>query len=124
MWRFETDRRGYEMSIELDLFGGFWLLRRWWGLHNRRGSGKREQFWDLGQTWSHAQRIVHRRLRHGYAILCKPSLALKEIVIEELRRPSPCVVSSSALSRLPKKKAVQVSAAETKEKEEAQLSLL
>ena len=39
---FRTDRRGYTMWLERDLFGAFVLHRRWYGLYNRRGGTKRQ----------------------------------------------------------------------------------
>lgn len=41
---FRSNTRGYTLALERDLFGAFILIRRWYGLGNRRGGVKREVF--------------------------------------------------------------------------------
>lgn len=63
---FRTDRRGYTMWLERDLFGAFVLHRRWYGLHNRRGGMKRQVFEREQDALKEVRRIVRVRERHGY----------------------------------------------------------
>lgn len=72
-WGFLSDRRAYSMTLEVDLFQGFWLLRRWSGRFNRRGGGKREQFAALPQALQRVQEVSKVRLRRGYALTQQPS---------------------------------------------------
>jgi hypothetical protein len=66
---FKTDRRGYTMWLERDLFGYFVLYRRWYGLHNRRGGMKRQVFKDEKLALAEIKRIARLRERHGYCLL-------------------------------------------------------
>lgn len=68
---YRTDRRGYTMWLECDLFGSFVLYRRWYGLHNRRGGMKRQVFECEQDALKEVRRIVRVRERHGYAPVCR-----------------------------------------------------
>lgn len=63
---FMTDRRGYSMWLDRDMFGAFVLYRRWYGLHNRRGGMKRQVFLCEDDALREVRRIVRTRQRHGY----------------------------------------------------------
>ena len=64
---FRSDRRGYMLMLERDLFGAFILYRRWYGLDNRRGGEKRQVFFDEETVLREVRRIQNARKRHGYA---------------------------------------------------------
>jgi len=66
---FRTDRRGYSMWLEHDLFGAFVLHRRWYGLYNRRGGTKRQVFDNEQQALAEVERLARVRERHGYRLL-------------------------------------------------------
>lgn len=66
---FRTDRRGYTMWLERDLFGAFVLHRRWFGLHNRRGGVKRQVFEDEQRALAEIKRLARVRERHGYCLV-------------------------------------------------------
>lgn len=61
-----TDRRGYTLWLERDLFGAYVLYRRWYGLHNRRGGMKRQIFLDEKTMLKTLRNILRLRERHGY----------------------------------------------------------
>jgi len=69
LFEFKTDRRGYTMWLERDLFGDFVLYRRWYGLHNRRCGMKRQVFKDEQQALKAVRRIMRVRERHGYTMV-------------------------------------------------------
>jgi len=62
----QTERRGYTLWIDEDIFGGFFLYRRWYGLTNRRGGSKRQLFFQKEEALRAARRVVRLRIRHGY----------------------------------------------------------
>lgn len=66
-WR--SERRGYTLILERDLFGAFVLHRRWFGLHNRRGGVKRQVFDDEQRALAEVERLARVRERHGYRLL-------------------------------------------------------
>jgi predicted DNA-binding WGR domain protein len=66
---FRTDRRGYTVWLERDLFGAFVLHRRWYGLYNRRGGTKRQVFDDEQRALAEVERLARVRERHGYRLL-------------------------------------------------------
>ena len=67
MWvEFRTNRRGYILSLERDLFGAFVLFRRWYGLVSRRGGMKRQVFLDEESALREIRRIEKLRTRRGY----------------------------------------------------------
>lgn len=70
---FATDRRGYLLILEQDLFGAFVLFRRWYGLGNRRGGVKRQIFLDEDAALREVRRIERLRFRHGYQKLDQPT---------------------------------------------------
>ena len=45
---FATDKRGYSVELERDLFGDVVLRRRWYSLRSRRHGGKQQVFPDVG----------------------------------------------------------------------------
>ena len=49
-----------------DLFGDFVLVRRWYGLHNRRHGGKMQVFSDESQALDAFAKIDSTRRQHGY----------------------------------------------------------
>lgn len=63
---FRSDTRGYTLALERDLFGAFVLIRRWYGLGNRRGGVKREVFLQEDAALRELKRIERLRTRHGY----------------------------------------------------------
>jgi len=64
--KYETDKRGYILAMEQDLFGAFVLFRRWYGLSNRRGGAKRQIFLNEDAALKEVKRIERIRFRHGY----------------------------------------------------------
>jgi predicted DNA-binding WGR domain protein len=66
---YRTDRRGYTMWLEHDLFGACVLYRRWYGLHNRRGGMKRQVFEREEEALKIVRRIMRVRERHGYTLV-------------------------------------------------------
>ena len=66
---YRTDRRGYTMWLELDLFGSFVLYRRWYGLYNRRGGMKRQVFEREEDALKTMLKIIRLRQKHGYALV-------------------------------------------------------
>jgi predicted DNA-binding WGR domain protein len=65
---FKTDKRGYIMTLERDLFGAFVLFRRWYGLHNCKGGMKRQVFLDEEDALREVRRVTAIRRRHGYVV--------------------------------------------------------
>jgi len=63
---FKTEKRGYLLRLDQDLFGSFILYRQWWGLLNRRGGTKRQVFFDVESAVREFRRIQKTRLRRGY----------------------------------------------------------
>lgn len=63
---FRTERRGYLLTLEQDMFGAFVLFRRWYGLGNRRGGIKRQVFLDENAALREVRRIERLRSRRGY----------------------------------------------------------
>jgi predicted DNA-binding WGR domain protein len=63
---YRSDRRGYSMSLERDLFGTWLLVRCWYGLSSRRGGLLRKPFEDKASALAEMNRIDMRRLRRGY----------------------------------------------------------
>lgn len=63
---FRSNTRGYTLALERDLFGAFILIRRWYGLGNRRGGVKREVFLQEDAALRELKRIERLRARHGY----------------------------------------------------------
>jgi len=70
---FRTEKRGYLLSLEQDLFGAFVLFRRWYGLGNRRGGFKRQIFLEEEAALREARRVERLRFRHGYQRLGPPA---------------------------------------------------
>jgi predicted DNA-binding WGR domain protein len=66
---YRTDRRGYTVWVDRDLFGMFVLYRRWYGLHNRRGGSKRQVFEREEDALREVRRIRRARERNGYALV-------------------------------------------------------
>ena len=65
-WRFETDRRYYEIALEKDLFGE-WILTRYWGGKGSSHFGQKSQWvesFDLGLE--EAEKIKKIRIKRGY----------------------------------------------------------
>lgn len=54
---FRTERRGYLLILEQDLFGALVLFRRWYGLGNRRGGVKRQIFLEEDAALREVKRI-------------------------------------------------------------------
>lgn len=67
--QFKSERRGYTLTVERDLLGDLVLIRRWYGLGNRRGGFKREVFLQEGEARKAIGRICRSRLQHGYHLL-------------------------------------------------------
>ncbi len=63
---FRTDKRGYTLTLDRDLFGAFVLFRRWYGLLNRRGGVKRQVFLQEDAAMREIRRIERLRIRRGY----------------------------------------------------------
>ena len=70
---FKTQKRGYMLMLDQDLFGAYILYRQWWGLLNRRGGTKRQVFFDQDIATREFQRIQKTRLRRGYVSVDKQS---------------------------------------------------
>lgn len=64
--QFKTEQRGYTLTLEPDLFGAFVIVRRWYGLANRRGGMKRQVFLDETDALREFRRVQQMRTRHGY----------------------------------------------------------
>jgi len=64
---FMTDKRGYILSLEQDLFGAYILYRRWYGLGNRRGGSKRQLFLNEADALREVNRVKRLRTRRGYS---------------------------------------------------------
>ena len=73
---FMTEKRGYMLVLDQDLFGAFILYRRWWGLLNRRGGFKRQVFFDQDSAIREFRRIQKTRLRRGYLSVDRQSTGL------------------------------------------------
>lgn len=87
-WHLESAERQYDMEIYVDLIGGCFHLRRGWsGLFNQRGGGKTHQFFNFEQAWLFVEKILIKRLNHGYSIQHEPLLAMgaHELDRRELR---------------------------------------
>ncbi len=63
---FKTAVRGYSLLIQRNLFGGYAVMRCWYGLHNNRGGHKQQLFDDLDEALTAYRRIAARRLKRGY----------------------------------------------------------
>jgi predicted DNA-binding WGR domain protein len=63
---FRTDKRGYTLTLDRDMFGAFVLFRRWYGLLNRRGGVKRQVFLQEDDAMREIRRIERLRIRRGY----------------------------------------------------------
>jgi predicted DNA-binding WGR domain protein len=63
---FRTDKRGYTLTLDRDMFGAFVLFRRWYGLLNRRGGVKRQVFLQEDAAMREVRRIERLRIRRGY----------------------------------------------------------
>jgi predicted DNA-binding WGR domain protein len=70
---FRTERRGYLLILEQDLFGAFVLFRRWYGLGHRRGGVKRQIFLEEDAALREVKRIERLRFRRGYQRLDQPT---------------------------------------------------
>lgn len=66
---FRTDKRGYTMVLDRDLWGGYVLWRRWYGLYNRRHGSKLQVFEREDLALREIERVVRRRERRGYMLL-------------------------------------------------------
>ena len=75
---FKTAQRGYVLSLERDMFGFYVLIRRWYGLSNRRGGMKREVFDNEQSALQAFGRVEKLRVRLGY----RPSGAAADIPFE------------------------------------------
>lgn len=73
---FKTQKRGYMLMLDQDLFGAFILYRQWWGLLNRRGGFKRQVFFDQDSAIREFRRIQKTRLRRGYLSVDRQSTGL------------------------------------------------
>ena len=71
-----TEKRGYMLVLDQDLFGAFILYRQWWGLLNRRGGFKRQVFFDQDSAIREFRRIQKTRLRRGYLSVDRQSTGL------------------------------------------------
>jgi hypothetical protein len=69
---YQTDQRGYIVSWWKDLFGGFVVHRKWYGLHSRRGASKLHSSLNADQVLSLIDQIEKRRLSHGYSCVSSP----------------------------------------------------
>ncbi len=63
-----TDTRYYLLCVQLDLFGGWELLKAWGGRGSRRGGHQAVPAASLLQALDLQQREARRRLRRGYRI--------------------------------------------------------
>jgi len=66
---FRSDKRGYVLDLERDLFGAFVLYRRWYGLRNRRGGAKQQVYLDEESARREFKRIETMRGRRGYVVV-------------------------------------------------------
>ena len=48
------------------MFGAFVLMRRWYGLHNRKWGAKLQIFMTEDEAMCAIKKIRARRIRHGY----------------------------------------------------------
>lgn len=97
--------RGYSIHIETDLFGGFWVLRRWWGRHNRRGGAKRHQLATLRDCITLINTVAKTRQRHGYACVDWPATSATRPVDAMVPRKTVLVTSADLRKTPPKTKA-------------------
>lgn len=115
------------MSIHLDLFGGFWLDRRWWGLMNNRGSKKRNQFVSLPAALAFCDDLVIRRLRNGYQVQSVPNIVWEKGRSEAktlAKKDRGLHVTARTMSRVPKKEAPREIAVRDEDSTGRQLALL
>lgn len=63
---YRSERRGYSLSLERDLFGAWVLVRCWYGLGSRRGGLLREVCLDEASALDKMRRIDARRRHRGY----------------------------------------------------------
>lgn len=63
---YRSERRGYSVSLERDLFGTWLLVLCWYGLSSRRGGLLRKPFVDEASALAEMNRIDLRRLQRGY----------------------------------------------------------
>ncbi len=63
---FKTAVRGYSLRIQRNLFGGYAVMRCWYGLHNNRGGHKQQLFDDLDEALRAYRRFAAKRLKRGY----------------------------------------------------------
>ena len=63
---FVTDKRGYSLELERDLFGDVVLRRRWYSLRSRRHGGKQQVFPDEMSAIKVLEEVERTRLRRGY----------------------------------------------------------
>jgi hypothetical protein len=61
-----TERRGYLLILEQDLFGDFVLLRHWYGLQNKRSGIKKQIFLSEESARREFERVRKLRARRGY----------------------------------------------------------
>ncbi|GLW61512.1 hypothetical protein Hthe01_18610 [Hydrogenophilus thermoluteolus] len=64
---YRSERRGYIIWLDRDLYGAYVLFRQWYGLRNRRGGKKSEVFAREEDALRKLRRIIRTRERHGYA---------------------------------------------------------
>ena len=63
---FATDKRGYSVELERDLFGDVVLRRRWYSLRSSRHGGKQQVFPDEMSALKVVEEVERTRLRRGY----------------------------------------------------------
>lgn len=63
---YESSKRGYSVELARDLFGDFVLVRRWYGLFNKRHGGKMQVFLQEAQALDAVGMIDRARMRRGY----------------------------------------------------------
>jgi predicted DNA-binding WGR domain protein len=63
---YESSKRGYRVVLVRDLLGDFVLVRRWYGLFNKRHGGKMQVFLQETEALDAVDKIDRARLRRGY----------------------------------------------------------
>jgi len=63
---YESSKRGYRVELVRDLLGDFVLVRRWYGLFNKRHGGKMQVFLQETEALDAVDKIDRARLRRGY----------------------------------------------------------
>ncbi len=68
-FRWETNTRRYDLTLEHDLLGDLVLRRAWAGKTNKRGAGKMQVFLEEQTALREVEKVCARRHAHGYNLV-------------------------------------------------------